>query len=70
MYSRLLCFNVIINILLCNHYIIIVLCNLTAVIKQIHCVITCDYFDILRLYLLMDKQKTNDWNGICRVRIC
>ena len=31
MYSRLFCFNVIINILLCNH-IIIVLCNLTAVI--------------------------------------
>jgi len=31
-YSRLLCFNVIINILLHNHYIIIVFCNLTAVI--------------------------------------
>jgi hypothetical protein len=31
-YSWLQCFNVIINILLCNHCIIIVFCNLTAVI--------------------------------------
>ena len=31
-YSRLLCFNIIINILLCNHYIIVIFCNLTAVI--------------------------------------
>ena len=31
-YSRLLCFNGIINILLCNHCIITVFCNLTPVI--------------------------------------
>jgi len=32
----LLCFNVIINIVLCNHYIVTVICNLTAVIEEIH----------------------------------
>ena len=39
-YSTLLCFNVIINILLRNVCIIIVFCNLTPVIEQIHCLIT------------------------------
>ena len=39
-YSRLLCFNVLICILLCNHCIIIVFCNITAVIQQTYCVIT------------------------------
>ena len=44
MYFRLLYFNVIINIVLCNHYIVIVFCNWAAVMEQIHHVI------ILRLF--------------------
>ena len=43
-YFRVLCFNVIINILFFHHHIIIVFCNLTAVIYQIHCVIILQLF--------------------------
>jgi len=44
MYFRLLYFNVIINIILCNHYIVIVFFNWAAVMEQIHYAIMLQLF--------------------------